>query len=179
MKANKNIVTGIMMTFLFCMITANMVAQKSNQTTRVAGINHEQVPTPPPNAPAPPPPPPPPPPPSPAPDMQGIPSPPQLDLPDLTSEQQEKIQQAGLERMKMMTPLHNQVREKKARLQTILTTTPFDGKAADQVAEELGKVETAILKEMIRHDQELRKLLTPQQQVLFDARPKPFLHRGR
>jgi len=81
--------------------------------------------------------------------------------------------------MKAMTPLFNQVREKKARLQTILATTPFDVKSADQVAEDLGKMETVILKELIRHDQTLRNLLTPEQQVVFDARPKPFLHRKR
>jgi Spy/CpxP family protein refolding chaperone len=123
--------------------------------------------------------PPPPPPPPPAADQPDSPAPPQLNLPDLTTEQQDKIRLAGLDHMKTMTPLRNQIREKKARLQTVLTTTPFDSKAADQVAEELGKVETAILKEMIKHDQALRNLLTPQQQVLFDARPKPFLRRGK
>ena len=81
--------------------------------------------------------------------------------------------------MKAMTPLFNQVREKKSRLQTILATTPFDVKSADQVAEDLGKMETVILKELIRHDQALRNLLTPDQQVVFDARPKPFLQRKR
>ena len=78
-----------------------------------------------------------------------------------------------------MTPLHNQVREKTARLQTVLTTSPFDTKSADQAAEELGKIETNILKENIRHDQALRTLLIPDQLVLFDARPKPFLRKRK
>ena len=102
-----------------------------------------------------------------------------IDLPDLSSEQLDKIRQADLDHMKAMTPLHNQVREKKARLQTLLTTSPFESKTVEQVVAELGKTQTNILLELIRHDQELRRLLTPGQQVLFDARPKPFLHRGK
>ena len=132
-------------------------------------IHHERVspPPPPPDAPAPPPPP--------GQDIHESPMPPALNLPDITKDQQEKIHQAGLDHMKLMTPLHNQAREKKARLQTILTTTPFDSKSADLLAEELGKIKVNILKELIRHDQSLRSLLTPQQQVVFDSRPKPFL----
>ncbi len=102
---------------------------------------------------------------------------PPLDLPDLSNEQREKIRISDLEHMKTMTPLHNQVREKKARLQTVLTTSPFDAKSADQLADELGKLGAAILKEMIRHDQGMRNLLSPDQQVIFDSRPKPFLRK--
>ena len=112
---------------------------------------------------------------NPIPDNPDAPVAPRLDLPDLTKEQQDKIRQVDLDHMKTMTPYQIQVQEKKARLQTILATMPFDMKSADQVAEELGKIETGILKELIRHDQQLRNLLTPQQQVIFDARPKPFL----
>jgi Spy/CpxP family protein refolding chaperone len=100
-----------------------------------------------------------------------------LDLPNMTDEQKEKIKQARLENMKAMTPLKNQAREKKAKLQTLLTTTPVDLKMADQVADELGKIGTEIMKRMIRHDQEIRNLLTPEQQVMYDARPKPFLQK--
>jgi Spy/CpxP family protein refolding chaperone len=74
-----------------------------------------------------------------------------------------------------MTPLKNQIREKKARLQTLLTSNPFDERSADQVAEDIGKIEGSILKELIRHDQFLKSLLTPQQQIIFDSRSKPFL----
>ena len=103
----------------------------------------------------------------------------QPDVPDLSNDQREKIRLQELEHMKTMMPLHNQVREKRARLQTILTTSPFDAKTADLVVDELGKTETAILMESIRHDQALRNILTPDQQVIFDSRPKPFLRRGK
>lgn len=100
-----------------------------------------------------------------------------LDLPGMTPEQHEKIKKAHLKQVSDMTPLKNQLREKKARLETLLTTMPFDQKQADEVADELGKTGTAILKIQIRHDQELRNLLTPDQQVIFDARPKPWLNK--
>jgi Spy/CpxP family protein refolding chaperone len=100
-----------------------------------------------------------------------------LDLPGLTPDQHDKIRKARLKQMADMTPLRNQLREKKARLSTILTTMPVDQKQADQVADEIGKIASAMLKLKIRHDQELRNILTPDQQVIFDSRPKPWLNR--
>jgi Spy/CpxP family protein refolding chaperone len=72
--------------------------------------------------------------------------------------------------------LRNQVKEKTTRLQTVLTTQPFNEKEAFQLADEISKIRGSMLKTGIRHDQELRKILTPEQQILFDARPKPFLN---
>ena len=175
MKTERNIVKAIMVTILFSMMITSLCAQKPNKENRSDGVSQEQALPLPPSAPIPPPPPPPP----PVVDNPEMQAPPQLDLPGLSDEQRDKIHQASLDHMKAMTPFHNQIREKKARLQTILTTSPFDAKTAEQVAEELGKIETGMLKEMIRHDQTLRNLLTPQQQVVFDSRPKPFLRRGK
>ena len=100
-----------------------------------------------------------------------------LDLPDLTPDQLAKIKKTDLKNMAEMTPLRNQVREKRARLATIMATIPVELKQADILADEIGKTASAILKLQIRHDQELRAILTPDQQVLFDARPKPWLRR--
>lgn len=99
-----------------------------------------------------------------------------MKLPGITPEQREKIKKARLKQVADLTPLRNQLREKKARLATILATAPFDQKMADQVADEIGKDGTSILKLRIRHDQELRNILSPDQQVIFDARPKPWLN---
>ena len=163
-RARKN-VNRTVMALVFSMIITSLVAQQPIRTNQHHEMNQEMAPPLPPGPPAPPP----------IPDNPDAPVAPRLDLPDLTKEQQDKIRQVDLDHMKTMTPYQNQVQEKKARLQTILATMPFDMKSADQVAEELGKIETGILKELIRHDQQLRNLLTPQQQVIFDARPKPFL----
>ena len=100
----------------------------------------------------------------------------QLNLPDLSPEQLEKIKKSDLKHMSEVTPLRNQMREKKARLESILTTIPLDQKQADLVADDMGKIVSALLKSQIRHDQELRGILTPDQQVIFDSRPKPWMH---
>jgi len=96
-------------------------------------------------------------------------------IPDLSPEQKEKIQQADLIQLKAVTPLRNQIREKSARLNTLLATQPANLKEADQVADDIGQLRASILKLQIKHDQELRAILTPDQQILFDAKPKPFL----
>lgn len=98
-------------------------------------------------------------------------------MPDLTPDQSAGIKKIDLKNMADMTPLRNQMQEKRARLSTILITIPIDLKQVDLIADEIGKTAAAMLKAQIRHDQDLRAILTPDQQVLFDARPKPWLRR--
>ncbi len=168
MKTQRNIVQATLLVMLITCLAGSLAAQ---QPTRMAParMNQELAQPITPAAPMPPPPS--------SMDRPDRGMPPQIDIPGLTEEQRDKIRHADIEHMKTMTPLRNQMGEKRARLHTLLTTLPFDAKAADQVADDLGKTETAILKEQIRHDQELKGLLNPQQQVMFDTRPKPFLRR--
>jgi len=174
MKTTSN-VCRIILLLIVGMIAVTANAQE--KVTNVSGqkIHHEVDP----NAgaypshPIPPPPPPPPP-----PYNDGLNDhPPALDLPDLSADQQAKIKKADLKNMSEMTPLRNQMREKRARMATIMTTSPIDLKAAEQVADEIGTTAAAMLKLQIRHDQDLRSILTPDQQVIFDSRPKPWLRR--
>jgi Spy/CpxP family protein refolding chaperone len=179
MKTNQFLLKGILLLILFGMILVQLSAQDKNQGKAIKQNPKQQTNTPatspvsPPSPPSPNTPPPPP----PVPDAEQEGPPPALDLPDLTNEQKEKIKKIDLQQMGAMTPLRNQMREKRVRLTTILTTMPVDMKAADQIADEIGKIVTSILKVQIRHDQELRGLLTPDQQIIFDARPKPFMKR--
>jgi Spy/CpxP family protein refolding chaperone len=152
---------------LLGMFLATVSAQDISQKKVIKGKPMENAST----QPSPPPPPPPPPP----PDMDDI--PPLIDFPDLTDQQKEKIRQADLKHMETMTPLKNQMREKRARLATILATPPADISSADKIADEIGRIQASMLKETIRYDQVLRTTLTPDQQIMFDARPKPFLNR--
>jgi Spy/CpxP family protein refolding chaperone len=180
MKTNNHFLKGIILMILFGLILNQVTAQDKNEGNRHRGNPHElaTTPAPSPTSSTPPIPPPPPPPPSP-PDIDHDNMHPPMDLPDLTDEQQENIKKADLKQLEAMTPLRNQMLEKKIRLTTILTTSPVDIKSADQVADEISKVAAAILKTQIRHDQEIRNLLTPDQKIIFDSRPKPFLHKPR
>lgn len=163
MKTKSGIILSLALFLLFVLSGTSGYTQKQTDK-RVVKQQQEVNPA----IPDPPPPPPPP-------DIKETKRGHQPDLPGLTDEQREKIKQADLEHMKRMTPLRNQSREKMARLQTVLATTPFDAPAADQTADELGKIRTGMLKESIRHDRAVRELLTPEQQVIFDSKPKPFL----
>ncbi|MCX6247743.1 MAG: periplasmic heavy metal sensor [Bacteroidetes bacterium] len=179
MKTNFKIFSPILLALLFSMIILNATAQNGNEGPKnhqqVQGQNQAPSATPDlPDAPMPPPPPPPPPPPAVEP-MDDTPS--ALDLPDLSDNQKADIKALRLKQMQSMTPYRNQIREKTAHLTTLLTTAPADLAAADAVADELGKIHASVLKLMIHHDQALRNLLTPDQQVIFDTRPKPFLRK--
>jgi Spy/CpxP family protein refolding chaperone len=164
MKTMKAIAGGIIMITMFALVinTANAQATGQGRVNKQVQPQEELLP------PSPPPPPPPP-------DVKREQEHPKLELPDMTDAQRESIKKADLKNMQVMTPLKNQMREKKARLASILATGPFDQNAADQVADDIGKLASSLLKAQIRHDQELRGILTPDQQIIFDAKPKPFL----
>jgi Spy/CpxP family protein refolding chaperone len=100
-------------------------------------------------------------------------------IPDLSEEQRQKMKALRLKMIQEITPLKNQVREKTTRLHSVLSSQPFNEKEADQLADELGKIRASMLKANIRNHMEIRKLLTPDQQIIFDAKPKPFLKQKR
>ncbi len=176
MKTQARIINKVILMLIAGMFAMTATAQNIHQDMSGSKTAHTQntptAPTEPAVLPAPPLPPSPPPPPA----MEEMNEhPPMLDLPDLTPDQLDKIKKCDLKHISEMTPLKNQMREKNARLSTILITMPFDQKQADQLADEIGKTAASILKALIRHDQELRSMLTPDQQVIFDSRPKPWL----
>lgn len=97
-----------------------------------------------------------------------------LDIPGLTDEQKEKMKKADLKHMDATTPLKNQKMEKMAHLNTLLSSNNFNQKEANDIADEIGKIEASMLKEQIRHNRDIRDILTPDQRIMFDARPQPF-----
>jgi Spy/CpxP family protein refolding chaperone len=123
---------------------------------------------------------PPPPPPPPPDDPEGFQGPARgLDIPDLTEDQQAKIKKIQLTSMEKMTPLKNQLHEKKARLGSLLTAKPADMNEAGKIADEIGDLMARMLKNKMEADQAIRAVLTDDQRVVFDAKPKPFLNSMR
>jgi Spy/CpxP family protein refolding chaperone len=172
MKTNHVYVKLIMLAMMFVVIVTGIFAQTGSTAQSTEKSLQGSVQSSPPSPSSPPPPPPP----QQLESLEDAP-PPGFILPDLTDDQKARIKKADLKQMEAMTPLRNQMREKKTRLMTILTTMPVNLKDADQVADEIGKLEAAILKQQVRHDQELRAILTPDQQIIFDSKPKPFLNK--
>jgi len=98
-----------------------------------------------------------------------------LDLPDLTDDQKTAIKKVDLAYMPQVTPLRKLVEADKAKLEALLAMHPADVTQTDNVADEIGKTVSKLLKIMIQYDQSLRVTLSPDQQIIFDARPKPWL----
>lgn len=94
--------------------------------------------------------------------MQGM-------IPGLSEEQQGQIKALRTEHMKAMQPLHNQLGEKKARLQTLTTADKVNMAEVNKVIDEIGKLQTQLMKLKEQHRQEIRKLLNDEQRIMFDA----------
>jgi len=101
--------------------------------------------------------------------------PPKLDLPEMTSEQEEQLKTMGTKHMQALIPLKAQLAEKEAGLIILLIADNPDSKKISTSIEEISKLRTNILKQVVDHDLSIRKILTPEQKVVFDLRPKPFI----
>ena len=99
-----------------------------------------------------------------------------LNLTDLTDVQKTAIKKVDLAFMPQITPLRKLVQADKAKLAALLAMQPADVTQTDNVADEIGKMVSKILKIMVQYDQSLRTTLSPDQQIIFDARPKPWLN---
>lgn len=90
-------------------------------------------------------------------------------IPDLTEEQQEKMKKLRLDMQKNKLPITNQLGEKRARMRTLSTAENPNMKEINKLIDEMGELRTKIDKLKAAHHQEVRKLLTEEQRVVFDA----------
>lgn len=93
----------------------------------------------------------------------------------LSDDQKQLVKEYHLKQMQSLTPIKNKVMEKTARLNSVLSADSFDEKEARQLADELGDLKAAILKVNIETHRKIRGILTPDQQIIFDSKPKKFL----
>ncbi len=99
------------------------------------------------------------------------------DLPNLTETQKKSIKKEKLKNMKAMTQLKNKIREKHAHLVTLLSSDDLNMKDVNATIDQLGTLNSKMLKQQVTYHRAIRDQLTPDQKVLYDARPKPFLRR--
>ena len=88
---------------------------------------------------------------------------------DLTDAQQEQIKTLRLSFQEETLPLKNELREKKARMQTLTTAKDANMKGINQLADEMGALRTNLMKKHLAHQQEVRKVLTDEQRIIFDS----------
>ena len=97
-------------------------------------------------------------------------------IPDLTEEQENKIQKLRTAHMNEMTDFRNQLNEKRARLRTLQTSDNPSMNNINKVIEEMGDIRTEMHKERVSHLQKVRSELTDEQKTYFDNR---MMRQGR
>lgn len=98
-------------------------------------------------------------------------------IPDLTPEQAEQMKSMRVEHLKEMQSLRNQMAEKKARLRTLSTADKVNMTEINKVIDDIGKMQTQMMKMKEQHRQDVRKMLTDDQRIFFDSH-QPMHHEG-
>lgn len=87
---------------------------------------------------------------------------------ELTPEQVDKFEDMRVAHYKEVQPLQNQLQEKRVALRSLVTADKADQKKIDQTINEIGKLETALLKAKTNHQIATRAMLTDKQKMIFD-----------
>ncbi len=93
----------------------------------------------------------------------------QNSIPDLTQDQQTKLTKLRTAHMKEMMLVKNQLQEKRAHLNTLRTADKPNMSEIDKTIDEIGALNTKMMKQRERFYQSVRKELTDDQRVYFDA----------
>lgn len=88
---------------------------------------------------------------------------------NLTDDQQEQISQLRTKHLKEVTPLRNELNEKRARLHTLQTAEKPNQKEIDKVIDEMATIRANIQKKGSAHRIAVSNLLTEEQKVVFNS----------
>lgn len=87
---------------------------------------------------------------------------------ELTDAQKDQFEIKMIALHQEVQPLQNQLREKRAGLKTLVTASTIDNKKVNKTIEEIGALETSLLKSKINHQIAIRSLLNDKQKMIFD-----------
>lgn len=88
----------------------------------------------------------------------------------LSEDQRKKMKEIHLRTQKEITPLKNQVGEKKARLKTLTSADQPDMNEINKTIDEMSALKAEMQKKRLASRMEIRALLTEEQRLQFDAR---------
>ncbi|MGE0076646.1 MAG: Spy/CpxP family protein refolding chaperone [Bacteroidales bacterium] len=94
-------------------------------------------------------------------------------IPNLTDDQKQKINDLRVKHIKEVTPLKNEMGEKKARLRTLESVDKPDLNAINKTIDEMASIRAQIMKKNAAHRVEVASLLTDEQKVFFQQ------HKGK
>jgi len=90
-------------------------------------------------------------------------------IPNITEVQLDKISEIRTKHMKVSNDLRNQLREKRAHLQTLKSTDNPDQKDIDNTIDEITGLQNKLMKNGMAMHLEIRNQLTDEQKVYYDS----------
>jgi len=91
-----------------------------------------------------------------------------------TDDQKKQMKDLQFKQDKQLLPIENQIKEKKAHLQTLRTADKADMNEINKTIEEIGKLKIEKMKIREAGIQDFRKILTDEQRLRFDTQRKNF-----
>lgn len=91
-----------------------------------------------------------------------------LSIPDLSDEQKDKISQLRIVHLKEVKNLKNELNEKMAKHQTLITADEANLDLINKNIDEITQIKNKLMKAKAAHQQAIRALLTEEQKVYFD-----------
>lgn len=92
-------------------------------------------------------------------------------IPDLTEDQQTKIEAHRLKHMKEINDFRNQKNELQAKKHTLMTSDNVTMNEINSVIDKLTSLQNKMMKSSAKHRRDIRDLLTEDQKVYFDSMP--------
>lgn len=92
-----------------------------------------------------------------------------INLLNLTEDQQTKLKELQLAHQKKVLPIKNAIAEKKAKLRTLETADNADMKAINALIDDISNQRSQLMKERANMQQDIRKMLTDEQRIIFDS----------
>ena len=96
---------------------------------------------------------------------------------NLSDEQKEQIKKLRLEHQQKMLQFRNKLGEHRAKLQTLRTADKADMKAIDKLVDVMAELRASQMKLKLRHEQDVRALLTDEQKIIFNTHKKQRKHK--
>lgn len=100
-------------------------------------------------------------------------------IPDLTPDQETKIKAFRTKHLKEVTPLRNELQEKRTRLQTLQSADKQDLSAINKLIDEIASQKADLMKKHAAHRAEVASILTDDQRIHFNSNPGPRLGKGK
>ena len=91
-------------------------------------------------------------------------------IPGLSEDQKAQIHKLRISHLKDIQPINNQIGENRAHFKSLMNSESPDMTAINKNIDEFGSLRSQLLKKQAAHIQDIRKLLTEEQRLIFDQR---------